>query len=56
MCVYMEAAEPAGIMEKMVKATDPFYTWFNQAVLADVHGITASGQLPPADEVVLDIF
>ena len=56
MCVYIEAAEPAGIMEKMVKATEPFYTWFNQAVLADVQGITASGPLPQADEVVLDIF
>ena len=43
-------------MEKMVKATDPFYTCFNQAVLADVHGITASDPPPPADEVVPDIF
>ena len=55
-CVYVEASDTSGIIEKMVAATDPFHTWFKQAVLADCHGIVASGPLPPGNEVMLDIL
>ena len=54
--VYIEARDTSHILQDMVAATDPFSTWFKQAVLADVHGIGASGPLPPANEVMLDLF
>ena len=54
--VYIEARDTSHILQDMVAATDPFHTWFKQAVLADVHGISASGALPPGNEVMLDLF
>ncbi len=55
-CVYIEARDTSNILQDMVAATDPFHTWFKQAVLADVHGMGGSGPLPPANEVMLDLF
>ena len=55
-CVYIEARDASHVLDDMISATDPFHTWFKQAVLAEVHGISASGPLPPANEAMLDLF
>lgn len=55
-CVYIEAADVSQIMQNMIKATDPFHTWFVQAVLKDCHGMDASQPMPPANPVMVDIL
>ena len=55
-CVYVEAGDVSGLIEKMLGATDPFHAWFPQAVLADCHGMSASEPLPPTNQVMLDLF
>ena len=55
-CVYIEARDTSRILQDMMEATDPFHTWFNQVVLADCHGVDASGPPPPANEVFVDIL
>lgn len=52
--VYIEASETSGVLQKMIAATDPFHTWFKQAVLKDCHGIDASN-VPPTNAVSLDL-
>lgn len=55
-CVYIEARDTSRVLQDMIEATDPFHTWFKQAVLAEVHGIGVSGPLPPGNEVMLDLL
>ena len=54
--VYIEANDVSGILQKMLDATDPFHTWFKEAVLKDCHGITADSPVPPTNDVALDIL
>ena len=54
--VYIEASDVSGILQKMVDATDPFHTWFKEAILKNCHGIDASGHIPPTNETTLDIL
>jgi len=53
--VYIEGADAAGMLQKMLAATDPFHTWFKQAVLKDCHGIEGD-HLPPANPVMIDLL
>ena len=52
--VYIEASDTSAILQNMIDATDPFHTWFKQAVLKDCHGIDASN-VPPTNAVSLDL-
>ena len=54
--VYLEARDTTRILEDMIAATDPFHSWFKQAVLQDCHGIGGSQPPPPANEVFLEIL
>ena len=54
--VYIEANDVSGVLQKMLDATDPFHTWFKEAVLKDCHGITADAPVPPTNDVALDIL
>jgi hypothetical protein len=54
--VYVEAANISGIIQKMMDATDPFNTWFKDAVLKECHGMDASSPLPPDNQTMIDLF
>ena len=54
--VYIEATDPANVMQAMLADNSPFHAWFTQAVFQDCHGITAASGVPPANEVMLELF
>ena len=54
--VYIEADDVTGILQKMLDATDPFHTWFKEAVLKEVHGMDGNSPVPPTNPVFLDIL
>ena len=54
--VYIEANEVSTILQDMLDATDPFHTWFNEAVLKECPGIDSSSSVPPINEVVIDLL
>ena len=54
--VFIEADDVSGILQKIIAATDPFHTWFNEAFLKDCHGIAGSTPVPPTNETLVDIL
>lgn len=53
--VFIEADDVSNILQKIIAATDPFHTWFNEAVLKACHGIDGSAALPPDNETFVDL-
>ena len=54
--VFIEADDVSGILQKIIDATDPFHTWFNEAFLKDCHGIDGSTPVPPTNETLVDLL
>jgi len=49
--VFVEAADPTGIIGKYLSSDAPFDKWFTDTVLKGVHGI---GGAPPANETFVN--
>lgn len=49
--VFLEAADPSGVVARYLASDVPFDRWFADTVLKGVHGVTGA---PPPNETVLD--
>ena len=54
--VYVEANDVSGILRRMMDSTDPFNTWFKDAVFKECHGMDASSPLPPDNQTMIDLL
>ena len=52
--VYLEGDDPAGVVSRYLHSDEPFDRWFAETVLIGTHGMDASQEPPPPNEVFFD--
>ena len=52
--VCLEGDDPAGVVSRYLHSDEPFDRWFAETVLIGTHGMDASQEPPPPNEVFLD--
>ena len=52
--VYLEGNDPAGVVSRYLHSDEPFDRWFAETVLIGTHGMDASQEPPPPNEVFFD--
>ncbi len=52
--VCLEGDDPGGVVSRYLHSDEPFDRWFAETVLIGTHGMDASQEPPPVNEVFLD--
>ncbi len=52
--VFLEGDDPDGVITKYLNSDVPFDRWFAETVLTGCHGMTASQDPPPPNQVFVD--
>ena len=53
-CVCIEADDPDSLIARYLSSDHPFDRWFAETLLVGTHGMDASGEGPPPNEVFVD--